>query len=153
MNWTHSGAKKNDENVVIFKGNPGLGAQMDQQFQDSFASLPDLTLFGYFSAEGLNSIGSMVDGLNNDMVGQTDPLLSWQQYTRALGEIAAAATKMAAAEGPDLALAAKVQALAILQGQVSLAAPRLAQAVGTKAALVISKISSDLSSQIAAPRL
>ncbi|HVY61281.1 MAG TPA: phospholipase D-like domain-containing protein, partial [Planctomycetota bacterium] len=149
MNWTNSGAKKNDENVLIFKNDAALGARMDEQFADSFASLPTLTLFGYFAAEGLNSISTMVDGSDNDHFGGKDPYLSWQQYTKALGEISTAAVKMAAAEGADLAIEAKEQALGILRGEVNKAKARLIQwAGGTKADLVISKIDADLDSQI-----
>ena len=68
---------------------------METQFAQSFRALPELTLFGYFAAEGLNSIGSMVDGSDNDHFGGKDAFLSWKNYERAQGEIDTAAKKMA----------------------------------------------------------
>lgn len=153
MNWTASGVKRNDENCMVIRNHDGLGAAMQTQFDESFRALPDITLFGYFSAEGLNSIGSMVDGSDNDHFGGKDPFMSWQNYSKASREIDDAATKMAAVQGPDAALKAKVEALKILQGEVSKAKVRLSTSQGTKADMVIRQIDADLSGKVQRPRL
>jgi phosphatidylserine/phosphatidylglycerophosphate/cardiolipin synthase-like enzyme len=153
MNWTGSGQAKNDENCLVIKNHIGLGSAMEGQFQKSFRSLPDLTLFAYFSAEGLNSVGSMVDGSDNDHFGGKDPSLSWQNYTKANREIDEAAQKMAAVQGPDAALKAKQEALKILQAEVEKAKAKLVEQKGTKADLVIKKIEDDLNERTQNPRL
>jgi phosphatidylserine/phosphatidylglycerophosphate/cardiolipin synthase-like enzyme len=153
MNWTASGEQKNDENCLVIRNHPVLGGKMEDQFKTSFESLPDLTLFGYFSAEGLNSIGSMVDGSDNDHFGGKDANLSWNNYTKANTEIDTAANKMAEAQGPDAALKAKVQALAILRGEVDKAKAKLTESQGTKADLIIKRIDDDLNDKIGKPRL
>jgi hypothetical protein len=153
MNWTDSGVKKNDENCMVIRNHEGLGKAMEDQFQGSFASLPDITLFSYFSAEGLNSVGSMVDGSDNDHFGGKDPFISWQNYNKALGEIDTAAHKMAAVQGNDAALQAKIQALDILNGEVAKAEVRLQTAQGTKADMVIQKINQDIQGKIKTPML
>ena len=61
--------------------------------EGSFKTLPEITLFGYFSAEGLNSIGSMTDGSDNDHFGGKDAFLSRYNYDKAKGEIDTAAKK------------------------------------------------------------
>jgi phosphatidylserine/phosphatidylglycerophosphate/cardiolipin synthase-like enzyme len=153
MNWTEGGLKRNDENCIVVKGHKGLGAAMEKNFDGCFKNLPDITLFGYFSAEGLNSIGTMTDGSDNDHFGGKDPLLSWNNYQKARAEIDTAAQKMAAVQGPEAALKAKAEALRILQGEVNKAKARLQQSQGTKADLVIRKIDEDLAKQIASPSL
>jgi phosphatidylserine/phosphatidylglycerophosphate/cardiolipin synthase-like enzyme len=153
MNWTASGMQRNDENCMVIRNHPGLGGAMEEQFQKSFKTLPELTLFGYFAAEGLNSIGSMTDGSDNDHFGGKDAFLSWKNYTKALGEIDTAAHKMAAVQGPDAAIKAKVEALQILQGEVNKAKERLTGAQGTSANAAIDKIQKDLDDQKLRPRL
>ncbi len=153
MNWTASGVKRNDENCMVIRNHDGLGEAMEKQFQDSFKALPDITLFGYFAAEGLNSISSMVDGSDNDHFGGKDPGLSWHNYTKANREIDEAATKMAAVQGAPAALRAKTEALKILQGEVNKAKVKLQTAQGTKADLVIRQIEADLNGKIQRPRL
>src|SRR5206468_4312734 len=104
--------------------------------------------------EGLNSISTLIDGADNDHFGGKDALLSWTQYQKALGEIDTAATKMCTAEGPDLALQAKIQAYGILQNEINKCKPRLiSSAGGTKAALVITKVDEDINAKLASPRL
>ena len=60
---------------------------------------------------------------------------------------------MAAVQGPDAALKAKVEGLKILQGECKKAEVRLRGAQGNAADLVISKIDSDVKSKIQTPRL
>jgi phosphatidylserine/phosphatidylglycerophosphate/cardiolipin synthase-like enzyme len=153
MNWTQSGVKKNDENCMVIRNHTGLGRAMDDQFGKSFKSLPDITLFGYFAAEGLNSISSMVDGSDNDHFGGKDALLSWQNYSKAIGEIDTAAKKMATVQGEGPALKAKQEALEILEGEVKKAKVRLQESKGTKADLVLKRIDEDIRSQKERPRL
>lgn len=153
MNWTGSGVARNDENCLVIKNHIGLGSKMETQFNQSFRKLPDITLFGYFSAEGLNSIGSMVDGSDNDHFGGKDAYLSWQNYQKAEREINEAATKMAAVQGPEVALKAKVEALEILQGEVKKAEVRLREGKGTAADMVVNKIQADLRQKLEKPAL
>jgi phosphatidylserine/phosphatidylglycerophosphate/cardiolipin synthase-like enzyme len=153
MNWTASGVQRNDENCLVIRNHIGLGSKMETQFSQSFRRLPDITLFGYFSAEGLNSIGSMVDGSDNDHFGGKDAYLSWNNYQKAQNEINDAATKMAAVQGPEAALKAKVEAMKILEGEVKKAGVRLREGKGQAAEMVIDKIQADLGSKIARPAL
>ncbi len=153
MNWTDSGVKRNDENCIVIRGHEALGKAMERHFDASWTSLPEISLFGYFSAEGLNSIGSMVDGSDNDHFGGKDPALSWYRYEKAQSEIATAAQKMAAVQGPDAALKAKLEALRILEREVEKAKCQLVEAKGTRADLVVRKIEEDLRQQLAHPAL
>jgi len=161
MNWTASGVQKNDENCLVIQNHPGLGEAMATQFDKSYKTLPDISLYAYFAAEGLNSIGSMVDGSDNDHFGGKDPLLSWYRYEKAVGEIDVAATKMAAVQGPEAALKAKTEALQILDNEVKKSKDRLTESLtkdskkfgGGRADLIFNRIDSDLKAKIASPRL
>lgn len=71
MNFSKSGEKYNDENVLIIK-NINLSKSFKQQFLHFWNSIPDKWLFKNPGAETFNSINSCFDGIDNDFDGKID---------------------------------------------------------------------------------
>ncbi|MBS4759133.1 MAG: hypothetical protein KHX03_00340 [Clostridium sp.] len=71
MNFSKSGEKYNDENVLIIK-NANLSKSFKKQFLHFWNSIPDKWLFKNPGAESFNSINSCFDGVDNDFDGKID---------------------------------------------------------------------------------
>lgn len=70
-NFTNTGIKNNDENMLIIK-NPVLAKAFKSKFEYYWQIIPDKWLYATPQAEGPDSIGSCSDGLDNDHNGLTD---------------------------------------------------------------------------------
>lgn len=71
MNFSKSGENKNDENTIILE-NPQAAKFLKQIFLYQWSKIPDKWLKFYPSAEGIDSIGSCFDGIDNDYDGLID---------------------------------------------------------------------------------
>ena len=71
MNFTKSGEKYNDENVVIID-NSQLTAEFKKQFLHFWYTIPEKWMHKNPSAESHNSINSCYDGVDNDFDGKID---------------------------------------------------------------------------------
>ena len=71
MNYTKSGEKYNDENVLIIK-NPELASRFREKFLYFYNDIPDKWLYKNPGAESHNSINSCNDGIDNDFDGKVD---------------------------------------------------------------------------------
>lgn len=71
MNFSYSGENKNDENLVLLK-NPDAAKFYREFFLYQWNNIPDRWLKYTPRAEGLDSIGSCTDGLDNNYDGKTD---------------------------------------------------------------------------------
>lgn len=71
MNFTKSGEKYNDENVMIIY-NPQMTKAFKQKFLYFWKEIPDKWLLKNPGAESLNSINSCFDGIDNDFDGKID---------------------------------------------------------------------------------
>ena len=71
MNFSNSGENKNDENMLVIK-NPELAKNYRDFFMYLWKLIPDKYLKHNIKAESPNSIGSCVDGVDNDFNGKID---------------------------------------------------------------------------------
>lgn len=71
MNFSKSGENKNDENTIILE-NSQAAKFLKQFFLYQWSRIPDKWLKLYPSAEGVDSIGSCSDGIDNDYDGLID---------------------------------------------------------------------------------
>ncbi len=71
MNFSGSGEKKNDENLIVVK-NSGLAKHYKKFFEYLWVKIPDFWLTHDVSAESIYSIGSCSDGIDNDYDGLID---------------------------------------------------------------------------------
>ena len=71
MNFTKSGEKYNDENMLIIK-NQKINNAAKTFFNYLWSNIPDKYLYRNISAESKESIGSCTDGIDNDYNGKTD---------------------------------------------------------------------------------
>lgn len=71
MNFTKSGERYNDENVLIIE-NPALTKAFKEQFLHFWKEIPDKWLLKNPGAESFNSINSCFDGIDNDFDGKID---------------------------------------------------------------------------------
>lgn len=71
-NWTSSGFKYNDENLLIYRNIAEPAKMLTSEFQASWDSIPNKWLLGVPEAEGADSPGSCSDGLDNDYNGLID---------------------------------------------------------------------------------
>ena len=71
MNFSKSGESKNDENLIVLE-NKEAAIFYKQFFLYLWAKIPDKWLKFYPRAEGLDSIGSCSDGVDNDYDGLVD---------------------------------------------------------------------------------
>lgn len=71
MNFTKSGERYNDENVLIIE-NPALTKTFKEQFLHFWKEIPDKWLLKNPGAESFNSINSCFDGIDNDFDGKID---------------------------------------------------------------------------------
>lgn len=71
MNFTSSGNKKNDENLIIIENNH-IAKNLKQNFLYLWEKIPDKYLHFDPMAESLESIGSCYDGIDNDFDGKID---------------------------------------------------------------------------------
>lgn len=71
MNFTKSGEKYNDENIIIID-NPALAKAFKEKFVYFWNAIPGKWLYKNPSAESLNSINSCYDGIDNDFDGKID---------------------------------------------------------------------------------
>lgn len=70
-NFTNTGIKNNDENMMIIK-NPVLAKAFKSKFENYWQIIPEKWLYATPQPEGVDSIGSCSDGLDNDHNGLTD---------------------------------------------------------------------------------
>lgn len=71
MNFTKSGERYNDENVLIIE-NSKLAAAFKSKFLYFWKEIPDKWLYKNPGAETFNSINSCYDGIDNDFDGKID---------------------------------------------------------------------------------
>ena len=71
MNYTKSGEKYNDENVLIIK-NKELALKFKEKFLYFYNDIPDKWLYKNPGAESYNSINSCSDGVDNDFDNKID---------------------------------------------------------------------------------
>ena len=71
MNFSGSGEKKNDENLIVVK-NSELAKHYKKFFEYLWVKIPDFWLTHDVSAESIYSIGSCSDGIDNDYDGLID---------------------------------------------------------------------------------
>lgn len=71
MNFSGSGEKKNDENLVVIK-NSSLAKHYKRFFEYLWIKIPNFWLTHDVSAESIYSIGSCSDGIDNDYDGLID---------------------------------------------------------------------------------
>lgn len=71
MNFTKSGERYNDENVLILE-NPNLAKAFKSKFLYFWQEIPDKWLYKNPGAESFNSINSCYDGIDNDFDGKID---------------------------------------------------------------------------------
>lgn len=74
LNWSTSGALKNDENTIVIRGNRKLGSEMAGYFARLWSTLDPVKgrKYRYPRAEGIESINSCMDGIDNDHDGAID---------------------------------------------------------------------------------
>ena len=71
MNFSNSGENRNDENLVLIK-NPEVAKFYREFFMYQWNRIPDKWLKYTPRAEGVDSIGSCTDGIDNNYDGKTD---------------------------------------------------------------------------------
>lgn len=71
MNFSNSGENRNDENLVLIK-NPNAAKFYREFFLYQWSRIPDKWLKYTPRAEGVDSIGSCSDGIDNNYDGKTD---------------------------------------------------------------------------------
>ena len=71
MNFSNSGEKRNDENMIVLKDS-GAAKFYKQFFIYQWNRIPDKWLKYTPRAEGVDSIGSCSDGIDNNYDGKTD---------------------------------------------------------------------------------
>ncbi len=71
MNFSKSGNKKNDENVILLKDNK-ISVFYRKFFEYLWDRIPNYWLTHDVSAESVYSVGSCSDGIDNDYDGKTD---------------------------------------------------------------------------------
>ncbi len=71
MNFTKSGEKYNDENVLIIE-NPKIATAFKKEFLRFWREIPDKWLYKNPGAESFNSINSCYDGVDNDFDEKVD---------------------------------------------------------------------------------
>lgn len=71
MNFSNSGANKNDENIVILQ-NSQAAVFYKKYFLYQWSKIPNRWLNSNPSAEGIYSLGSCSDGIDNDYDGKID---------------------------------------------------------------------------------
>ena len=72
MNWSKSGNTRNDENLAIIQHNQRLAQELGIYFNKLWQTLTNKSQRRKIFAEGLNSINSCFDGLDNDHDGKVD---------------------------------------------------------------------------------
>ncbi len=72
MNWSKSGNTRNDENLAIIENNHQLAQELSSYFNKLWSSLSNKSQRSKIFAEGLTSINSCFDGLDNDHDGKID---------------------------------------------------------------------------------
>ena len=72
MNWSKSGNTRNDENLAVIKNNAQLAQELGVYFDSLWRSLSNKSQRNKIFAEGLTSINSCSDGLDNDHDGRVD---------------------------------------------------------------------------------
>ena len=72
MNWSKSGNTRNDENLAVIKHNQQLAQELGTYFNRLWRTLSNKSQRRKIFAEGLNSINSCFDGLDNDHDGRVD---------------------------------------------------------------------------------
>ena len=70
-NFSYSGFMKNDENVLVVK-NRKLSEFYNNYFDKLYTSIDDKYLDGFVQAEGIESVNSCFDGMDNDFDGLVD---------------------------------------------------------------------------------
>ena len=71
MNFSNSGANKNDENIIILQ-NSKASVFYKKYFLYQWSKIPNRWLNSNPSAEGIYSLGSCSDGIDNDYDGKID---------------------------------------------------------------------------------
>lgn len=71
MNFSNSGENKNDENLLIIS-NPKFAQMYEEYFIYLWEKIPDIYMKRNARAEGLESIGSCFDGVDNNFDGLID---------------------------------------------------------------------------------
>ncbi|MBQ3642048.1 hypothetical protein II906_09020, partial [bacterium] len=71
MNFSNSGEKRNDENVLIIR-NKNISIYLRNIFEYLWAKIPDKYLKYDVRAESVDSIGSCFDGIDNNFDGKID---------------------------------------------------------------------------------
>ncbi len=71
MNLSNSGENKNDENTLIIQSSK-LAKEYREYFIYLWKTIPDMYLYKNARAEGIESIGSCSDGVDNDFDGLVD---------------------------------------------------------------------------------
>lgn len=72
MNWSKSGNTRNDENLAVIENNHQLAQELSTYFNKLWSSLSNKSQRRKIFAEGLTSINSCFDGLDNDHDGEID---------------------------------------------------------------------------------
>jgi phosphatidylserine/phosphatidylglycerophosphate/cardiolipin synthase-like enzyme len=72
MNWTAAGSSSNDENVILIRNSQKLATQLTAYFENLWATLDDTAEHRDPRAEGVESINSCFDGMDNDYDGLID---------------------------------------------------------------------------------
>ena len=71
MNFSNSGENKNDENLIVIK-NPQIAKFYKQFFLSQWNKIDNKWLRFNAAAEGVESVGSCSDGIDNDYDGLVD---------------------------------------------------------------------------------
>ena len=72
MNWSKSGNTRNDENLAVIENNHQLAQELSSYFNKLWDTLSNKSQRRKIFAEGLTSINSCFDGLDNDHDGKVD---------------------------------------------------------------------------------
>lgn len=72
MNWSKSGNTRNDENLVVVENNHQLAQELSAYYNKLWDSLSNKSQRSKIFAEGLTSINSCFDGIDNDHDGEVD---------------------------------------------------------------------------------
>ena len=86
MNWSKSGNNRNDENLAVIKNNTQLAQELGAYFDSLWRSLSNKSQRNKIFAEGLTSINSCFDGIDNDHDGNVDmqDRGCWQDFNTAI---------------------------------------------------------------------
>jgi phosphatidylserine/phosphatidylglycerophosphate/cardiolipin synthase-like enzyme len=71
MNWTAAGTADNDENTLWIRGNEKLAGEIGDWFESIWQWMPEVSGSDP-KPEGLDSVNSCADGIDNDYDFQTD---------------------------------------------------------------------------------